>query len=437
MVRRLIAFLLFLVLADDNDAFHAKTMGGPMAWVHGVLVSPLPIKVRPFDLAMLAILLVTSSRRDAKGPRVAPMQAAMLLALATTVAFFAYGIVTGGDGRAASWQTYLMLSGILVSFTVAANFRTPEHYSLLAKVLVAVALYHAAMCWYFYVFWVQAGRIVPFPEYITTHDDSVIWVVTILVLLLNTLTLRSPLKITRNLATVVFILGALQFNNRRLAWLSLFMGLIVAYALLAPGRVKRSAKRIVMIATPILALYIAIGWGRTERIFAPVRSISSVSTQEDASTKARNCENLGLIATVARSNYLTGTGWGHPYVELTTKYSIHEFELWPYIPHNSILGLLAYTGLLGFVGYWLMVPTAVFVNSRLARFGNTKEAKMTGLVAAAQMIVCANQMYGDMGIFSIKTQYVLAASFAVALRVPIVAGAWEFPSGRAAALGRR
>ena len=39
-------------------------------------------------------------------------------------------------------------------------------------------------------------------------------------------------------------------------------------------------------------------------------------------------------------------------------------ELWPYVPHNSILGLLAYTGILGFAGYWLAFPTAVFLNAR-------------------------------------------------------------------------
>jgi hypothetical protein len=40
------------------------------------------------------------------------------------------------------------------------------------------------------------------------------------------------------------------------------------------------------------------------------------------------------------------------------------------------------------------------------------------------MIVCANQMYGDMGIFSVKTMFVLASSYGIALRLPILTGVW-------------
>ncbi|MGH7271899.1 MAG: hypothetical protein ACREJ3_15830, partial [Polyangiaceae bacterium] len=148
-------------------------------------------------------------------------------------------------------------------------------------------------------------------------------------------------------------------------------------------------------------------------------------TEEDNSTKARNCENLSLIATARASSLAVGTGWGHKYLCLTNKYSIAaEFELWPYIPHNSILGLFAYTGILGFAGFWLAIPTAVFFNARVARLGSTRGLRDAGVIGAAQMIVCTNQLYGDMGSFSPATLYVLAVSYAIALRLPAVAGVW-------------
>ena len=93
-----------------------------------------------------------------------------------------------------------------------------------------------------------------------------------------------------------------------------------------------------------------------------------MTTAEDTSTKARNVENLGLIATSNASGMLMGTGWGHPYVEVSSKYSIAQyFPLWQYVPHNSILGLLAYTGVLGFCGYWMVFPTSMFLAARMAR----------------------------------------------------------------------
>jgi hypothetical protein len=181
---------------------------------------------------------------------------------------------------------------------------------------------------------------------------------------------------------------------------------------------------------PVLLIYGVVGWGRTEKMFAPLKSLQTVSVEEDASTKARNMENLGLIATGNASSMLVGTGWGHGYIEVSNKYAIYGFELWRFVPHNSILGLLAFSGAFGFIGFWLPFPTAMFLNARVARLGNTPASRTMGLVAAAQMLVCANQMYGDMGDFSYRTMYVLAGSYALAMRLPPLAGVWTEP-GRA------
>jgi hypothetical protein len=361
------------------------------------------------------------------------MKNALFLVLATVVVFFAYGVATGGDARAASWQIYLIVSSVLFAFVVSALFVTPEHYESLMKVVIAAGAYRAVMCWYFANVVLPTVTFETRPEYVTAHDDSVVWVVCILAVLVHALTKRKAKSTLAAILLTGLFVGAIQFNTRRLAWVSLIMGLVTAYFLLPTGRVKTVVKRAVMIAAPIVAIYTAVGWGRPEKIFAPLQSIASVSTQEDRSTKARNAENLGLIATVKQANALTGTGWGHGYVELTNKYSIAKsMELWPYVPHNSVLGLLAYTGILGFAGVWLAFPTAAFLNARLAKLGGTPQLRNVGFVASTAMIVCGNQMYGDMGIFSLRNMYLLALTYAVALRMPMVAGTWVAAKARTA-----
>src|SRR6185369_15492758 len=110
------------------------------------------------------------------------------------------------------------------------------------------------------------------------------------------------------------IILAIQFNNRRLAWVSFVFSLALLYLLLPASAPKRRLNRMGLFLLPVLLGYVVIGWGRPERIYSP----------------------------------LTGTGWGHKYVELSNKYTIAaQMELWQYIPHNSSLGLFAYTGLLG------------------------------------------------------------------------------------------
>jgi hypothetical protein len=438
-VRRLVAALLFLVVVNEGDpsTLYSKPAPrglaanpfAPFDWVQSVLLDPLPFKVRPFDLIVLGILLAASFRTSKKSRSVAPMRNALFLSLGTVVLWFAYGVATGGDSRAASWQIYLLLSAILFAFTVGKTFVVPEHYELLAKTIIVAGLYRAIRCWYFNFAYVSVG-LVEMPEYLTAHDDSVIWVVSILAILVYALNKRRVGTTIRAVLLNVFFLGAIQWNMRRLAWVSLVMGLVTAFFLLPRGKVRDRVLRTTWIAAPIIALYVIIGWGRTERIFAPLQSIASVSTQEDRSTKARNAENLGLIATIGQSNAVTGTGWGHPYVELTNKYSIAAaMELWPFVPHNSVLGLLAYTGILGFAGYWLAFPTAVFLNARLAKMGKTEQVRNAGFVCSTAMIVCGNQMYGDMGIFSLRTMYVLATTYAVAMKLPIVSGVWQAPAG--------
>jgi len=60
----------------------------------------------------------------------------------------------------------------------------------------------------------------------------------------------------------------------------------------------------------------------------------------DASTRWRDWENYDLVVTF-KQNPLFGSGFGHPYVEAIKLPDITKsYELEPYIPHNSVLGLL-------------------------------------------------------------------------------------------------
>jgi O-Antigen ligase len=364
------------------------------------------------------------------------MKRSLLVAFVVLVLWFGYGVARGGNARAAGWQVYLLFACILASFAIASAFKTADHYIMLANVALAAGIYRAIMCIVFYLEYVRPGGLLPRPEYMTSHDDSVLWTVGIAFVLLGAVVTPSlRTRVTAGLVTPL-LLCAMQFNNRRLAWISLGGAIIALYFLLPASPAKRRARRIAWVIVPVLGLYTAIGWGRPEGIFRPLRSFETVSVEQDASTLARNAENLGLIAT-ANQGWVLGTGWGQKYVEVTNKYQIHFFELWPYIPHNSVLGLFAYTGYFGFVGFWMIFPTATFLHARTATFAPKPRDRLVGMLGVVQILACANQWYGDMGSFSATTMYMLAASFAAALRIPIATGAWPGgePSAKSPALG--
>ncbi len=425
-----------MLFIDDTGCNYASHLGGPLGWLH-FLLEPTPISVRPFDLIMLVVLMVGLSKRNP--PLVRPMRNALLLAVATTIVWFLYGVfLRGGDARSVtSWQglTSSSASSFLPLPWLSSIIGTAADFNTLGTWLLVAAIWRAIMCWISYFTWARSV-VGESGAFLTTHDDTITWVVGIIVLIVNAADKRVLRVTIRNLALILFLLGAIQFNSRRLAWVSLAMGLVVMYALLPYGTAKRRISRaFVRFVLPLVIAYVVIGWGSSAWIFLPLRSLTSISTQEDASTLARNTENLGLIQTANYSSFTMGTGWGRGYVPVSLKYDISAaFALWPYVPHNSILGLLAFTGVFGFMGFWLALPTAVFLNARTAKVGKDAMAARVAIVGTAQIIVCANQFYGDMGIFFPRVMYVVAVGYAVALRLPQVVGVWGQP--KAAGKGR-
>ena len=427
-VKGLVGALMFLVFADDWGCAYSSHIGAPLGWVHGIFVEPLPIKVRLLDLILLGVLVAASFKRDTRGAHVSPMKNALFLALGTTIFSFAWGLVHGGDSRAASWQ--ILLDPQLHPLRVHSGCYVSDRGRLRHSRKVADGRGNLSRTGLLdFIFTWGSSTVGEGGAFLTTHDDTIGWVVCILILIVNAIERRSTAVTLRNLALIAFFLGAIQFNSRRLAWVSLAMGLVITYFLFPEGRVKRRVKRLSLIMAPVLAVYVVVGWGQASPIFLPLRAFATVSTQEDASTLARNAENLGLIATANVFGPAWGSGWGRPYICLTYKYTIADaFELWQYVPHNSILGLLAFTGALGFAGFWLAIPTAVFLNARVARLSTDPLARNVAIIGAAQMIVCANQFYGDMGTFFFKPMYVMGISYAIALRLPRSTGVWTAPT---------
>lgn len=422
----MLSIVTFLLFVEDSESTYARYWVAPFGWAHEFFFFKMPHRIRPFDHIAVVCLLLALGKPDGKGPRVQPMKKTLLLAAGTIVVWFVLGLARGGDLTSACWQTYIPLSGVLFAFMVAAVFKTPKDFAMLGKALLWAAFYRAVMCWVFYFQFVRTAAI-PLPEYITTHDDSVVWVVAMLILIQRLFVTKSTRDRIGCVLFLGLLAGAVQFNTRRLAWVSLAMGLIVFYFLMPTGSAKRRMNRALLTLMPIVGLYIAVGWGRTERVFKPLQSFYTITSQEDSSTKSRNVENLGLIHTASTSP-LMGTGWGHEYYIVSNKYDLGGwFKLWRYIPHNSVLGLFAFMGMLGFYGYWLAFPTGMFLNARVAKLGNAPLARQLGVIGAVQMVVCVNQYFGDMGMFSYKVVYVMSTSFAIALRTPILAGAW--PSG--------
>jgi O-antigen ligase len=214
-------------------------------------------------------------------------------------------------------------------------------------------------------------------------------------------------------------------NHRRVVWVELLAGLAVVYALSpwTPG--KRAIARAVVIALPFVALYAAAGWSSEGGIFAPVQVMRSViDSKADASTEWRDWENYDLFYTL-RQGPLLGTGYGHGYVEVVQLPAISQaYALYRFIPHNSILGLLAYGGVVGFFALWSTLIVGVFLAARVARCAERPSESAAAIAAGAMIVVYEVHCYGDMALGTWTSVFTVAPALAAIAQLAVATGAW-------------
>jgi hypothetical protein len=266
----------------------------------------------------------------------------------------------------------------------------------------------------------------------TTHSDTPLFVVGIVLLVVNAVERRTSRSVLQAVLLSIPIALAIHWNNRRLAWLSLGLSLMLVYLLLPAGRIRRRINQLITVVVPLAALYVIVGWDRSERIFKPVRSIATmVGSQADASSETRDIENWNLIQTL-KTSPLLGLGFGHEYYEINQAYSIKEiFAQYRYIPHNSVLGLLAFTGLAGFTGTWQVFAVSAYFNARVLRVAKLPEARAVGLASLIMLVAYMLQAWGDMGLSALTPGVLFSVSLAAAARLPVLVGDWPGTASKA------
>jgi len=192
---------------------------------------------------------------------------------------------------------------------------------------------------------------------LTDHADSVLFVTGMFIIVSNWLVRRTAGWTVATILTTALMFLVIVLNNRRIGWLDVGVAGLMIYVLLPPGKSRTAMKRTLVALSPLIAAYVAIGWGQPTGIFKPVGSISTMfGDNQDTSSIMRDIENYNLIKSL-KTNILFGLGWGNKYVEELVAYDISGiFPQYRYLPHNSMLGVVAFTGAIGIatvlVQYW-------------------------------------------------------------------------------------
>jgi hypothetical protein len=388
--------------------------------VFGPLFVSLPgIRMFAWQLLLIALAPACLLTPGAFRRRAPAMDAAIAMSLGSIAITFLWGWMRGGAAYEAYYQLWRFLTALLVGLLLLSVIRASRDLRPLGLAVLAAALIRGTLVMYFYWVHVQ-GRIVPPPEYMTSHDDSLLFVAAILIVASWAFAKGGPLAWSLAVLVSLHQFYAIALNDRRIAWVELAMALGLIYVLIGPGRWRRRVNRWLIVAAPLVLVYVAVGWGREGAVFAPISAFATTGSNADPSSLARQEEARNLLYTMSvAGNPLLGTGWGVPYRKFTSVYANYsaEWVLALYTPHNSLLGLAVFGGFVGIFGIWLVVPVAAFLAARGYRRSTHAVDRAAAMVAAGILPAYGVHCFGDIGLQSFPCGLILGAAMAVAGKV--------------------
>ena len=384
------------------------------------LVTSLPgISMTPWQILLIALVPFCLGASGTTRQHAREMDRAIFVSIACIAVTFLWGLVGGGSAYFAYYQVWHFLAALLIAYLLMSAVRTERDLLGLGKLVVLVALIRATLCIYF--FWTHIrGKVYPLPDYVTDHDDSMLFAATTLIVSIWTLLKGGRATWIIAGLLVPYLFYAMVLNNRRIAWVELGLAMPLLYFLIGAGPLRSRINRWLVIVVPVLLIYLVVGSKSDSPVFAPAHAFMTTGSNYDASSLARMEEDRNLLYTLVDiGNPVLGTGWGLPYRRETSTYGNYgaDWILAPYTPHNSILGLVAYSGLLGLIGIWGVVPMGAYLATRGYRRSTELVPRAAGMSALCSLGVYSAHCYGDIGLQSFPGALILGAALATAGKV--------------------
>ncbi|MGE5788831.1 MAG: O-antigen ligase family protein [Myxococcales bacterium] len=431
MVRAL-AFFLFIALTAENFAEFpfANRWSTFMRPIGDILHKRLPIGVTGLHFLVFVWCLVLMVRRRGQTARVRALDRALWLNLGTMAFMVIYGSLNGGRFMFALLQVNTFIFLPITAFLFLHGARTPTDFRLLGKTIVAAALFRGVLAVYFrYV--IVPVEFETVPATLTTHADTMLFATATIIAISSGIEQRKRSVVIPAALLTAFLLFVILINGRRLGFVSVAGSCLVLYAILRRDLRRRINKWLIVLA-PLLLVYAAVGWNSTHTIFKPVHSFATIlGSHEDASSQTRNIENYNLIITLSK-NKLLGRGWGHEYDEVSVAYSVAEaFSVYRYIPHNMVLGIWAFLGVVGSTGVWLVFVVGAFLGARAYHYSRTPLERVISAVALCEFVIYGQQAYGDMGVIAWNGNMLAGVALAAASRMAVHTRAMAPPNSQA------
>ena len=353
-----------------------------------------------------------------------PVTKFALVSFGTLMFLIAWGVVTRGDATNALWQTQKLMYVPIMFALMSATFRGPKDHHVIGGLIIAAATVKGLLAVYLRM------TLPGDPPYVLTHSDSMLFATAFSIPLVRLLIKADRKSGQMCLLVMPVLIAGMICNGRRLVWVEVTISAIIVLLMTPWTPLKRALVRGLVVMLPFMPVYLAAGWNSGSAIFKPVKTFRSIAdSKSDRSTETRDIENFNLIYTL-KSHSIIPLGFGHEYIELVQADDISQFfQQYRYIPHNSVLGLWAFAGTLGFTGLWMVIGITVLMAARAYRKTRDVDYQTAALCCITTVFVYLMQAYGDMGLVSWIGVFIIAPAMVVAGKLAVATGA--FPSKQA------
>ena len=436
--------LMFFALTLENPAeqFASDMYHTPFKTVGALLLNHLntttgvrPLFMSGMDILLGALILIGWSRersgskidRAGRVPTPKPLVRLALISLGGTAFVMVNGMLHGGDFGWALWQVDRVVYLPIIFLLCHWGLRGPADHVALGKVVIAAAAVRATMATIIIhtVYYPKdENGIVSILAYATSHNDSILFAAAF-VLLLSLILCRVTGKARRLVWIVmpILILGMIS-NHRRMVWVQVAMVFLTLYLTTPSNPIKVKVRKILTVVTPIFIVYCLAGWNSGSRLFKPVKIIRSiVDSKSDPSTLWRDIENFDLIETI-KAGPIFGQGYGHKYLEVVMLPPV-DYTLEFYLPHNSLLGMLSYSGYFGFAAMTMLWVAGAYFAMRAYYATKDPIVRATGLSCFGVVLVYLIQCWGDLGLGAPVGVWLVAPALATAGKAAAAFGGWS------------
>ena len=390
-----------------------------------------PLRASFIDLACIGLWLASRFKKNPDVMPVSPVGSirmvhiALFVTLGTLGALWVLGVAQGGNPNEALWQfrQVAMFPFRAFLFLSALDGSTAE-LKLIAKVAIVAAAIKSVIGFYFlYGVVYPAGKYV---EFTTSHSDTALFI-PLLAMAFNVFweDPRWP-RVRRLLVWLPLVTYGMVLNDRRLAYVSLGGAIICTFLMSPWSRIKRSVVRTLIVLAPILSMYFAVGWEQSGRIWFGAQLVKSIVKGDQAQEGAdyRDMENFNVLFSWSEHSLLP-SGFGHKMIEAVSLPDISRFmPTYQYHPHNQYLWYMTIGGPIGFTLLFFPLSFACFLAARTYRLAKDPVDRAACLTIPAIVIVCLNQIYGDMGTLSYTVSFMAALAVALAVKLAVRHGAW-------------